>query len=69
LPENVREVFWITDVATDRSIYVSPAYEEVTGYPTQELYADRFSFLTIVHSTTVSGWPPRSAIQGRLATT
>jgi PAS domain S-box-containing protein len=49
LAENVREVFWITDVATDRVLYVSPAYEKMTGHPTQELYDDRYSFLAVVH--------------------
>jgi PAS domain S-box-containing protein len=49
LAENIREVFWITDVAAGRTLYVSPAYEEMTGYPIQELYADRYSFLAIVH--------------------
>ncbi|MBN1135054.1 MAG: GAF domain-containing protein [Anaerolineae bacterium] len=49
LAENVREVFWITDVATDRFLYVSPAYEELTGYRIQDLYADRYNFLQAVH--------------------
>lgn len=49
LAENVREVFWITDVDTDRFLYVSPNYKEMTGYPTQDLYADRYAFLKAVH--------------------
>jgi PAS domain S-box-containing protein len=49
LAENVREVFWITDAVTDRFLYVSPAFEELTGHPIQGLYADRYSFLKIIH--------------------
>jgi PAS domain S-box-containing protein len=49
LAENIREVFWISDVKADRIIYVSPAYERVWGRTCESLYQDRRSFLEAVH--------------------
>jgi len=38
LAENIREIFFIVTPDPPRMAYVSPAYEEVTGRPRQELY-------------------------------
>ena len=38
LAENVREVFFVSDPATGRAIYVSPAYEEVFGQTRDHAY-------------------------------
>jgi diguanylate cyclase (GGDEF)-like protein/PAS domain S-box-containing protein len=38
LAENIREVFFVTTPEPVRVIYVSPAYEEMTGQPQEELY-------------------------------
>lgn len=40
LAENIREVFWLQDVAKNKVIYVSPAYEEIWGLDRAELYQD-----------------------------
>ena len=49
LAENIREVFWITDVEKTRMLYISPAYEEIWGRPTTELYASARSWLELIH--------------------
>jgi PAS domain S-box-containing protein len=38
LAENIHEVFWITDLATGKTIYVSPAYESIWGRTCASLY-------------------------------
>ena len=47
--ENMREVFWLADVETAQVLYISPAYERVTGHAREELYADTSKFITLVH--------------------
>jgi len=47
--EHVHQVFWIRDLATDRMIYVSPAYEEIWGQPRALLYENPQSFMNAVH--------------------
>ncbi len=45
LAEHVSGVFWLTDWATERVIYVSPAYEEIWGRSRDRLYADPWDWL------------------------
>ena len=33
LTENIRDIFWMTDIEVRRMLYVSPAYEEIWGEP------------------------------------
>jgi PAS domain S-box-containing protein len=40
LAENIREVFYLTDLQSRRTLYISPAYEEVWGRTCQSLYED-----------------------------
>ena len=47
--ENMREVFWLADIETAQVLYVSPAYERITGHSREELYADTSRFLSMVH--------------------
>ena len=49
LADNIREVFWMTDVAKKQMIYVSPAYEEIWGRPVKELYASPQDWLMAIH--------------------
>ncbi|MDJ0510561.1 MAG: PAS domain S-box protein, partial [Crocosphaera sp.] len=54
LAENIHEVFWIIDISmTDRtyykSLYVSPAYEEVWGYTPEEMYKHPMQWLEAIH--------------------
>ena len=48
LASNIPQVFWITDVAQGEFIYVSPAYESVTGRPVALLRGDA-DWLSTVH--------------------
>lgn len=49
LAENIAEVFWITDVATNQILYISPAYEKIWGSPRERLYATSQAWLEAVH--------------------
>ena len=49
LTNAIREVFWILDVRSDKTLYVSPAYEEIWGRPQAQLYADAWDWLSAVH--------------------
>jgi PAS domain S-box-containing protein len=49
LTENIREVFWIMSPATNETLYVSPAYEEVWGRTCESLYQDPMSFTHAMH--------------------
>jgi diguanylate cyclase (GGDEF)-like protein/PAS domain S-box-containing protein len=40
IAENVREVFWITEVPSDRLLYVSPAFEQIWQRTPEEYYRD-----------------------------
>src|SRR4030095_4254788 len=43
---NVPEILWMREVGSERILYVSPAWEAVTGYPPPQ---DREAFLRIAH--------------------
>ncbi len=47
--ENIHEIFWLTDVAKTRMLYVSPAYEEISGRTCDSLYENPRSWLEAVH--------------------
>jgi PAS domain S-box-containing protein len=49
MAEHIREVFWMTDAADTRTIYISPAYEEVWGQPCENQYRNPKSFLNAIH--------------------
>jgi len=49
LAEHIPSVFYLTDAATRRVLYVSPAYETVWGQPPEALYADPRASLDLVH--------------------
>jgi diguanylate cyclase (GGDEF)-like protein/PAS domain S-box-containing protein len=49
LAENIREVFWLTDSAKTRQLYVSPAYEEIWGRSCQSLYASPLDWIDAIH--------------------
>jgi PAS domain S-box-containing protein len=50
IAENIREVFWVSDVVGDRITFVSPVYEEVFGRSCASLYANSSSYLDAIHS-------------------
>jgi PAS domain S-box-containing protein len=49
LTENIREVFWISDAASGRVLYVSAAYADLWGRSCQSLYDDPNSWRESVH--------------------
>src|SRR6266700_1585083 len=49
LAETIQEVFWVTDPAKNRVLYVSPAYERMWGRTCQSLYAEPSSWLEAIH--------------------
>jgi two-component system, cell cycle sensor histidine kinase and response regulator CckA len=49
LAENINEVFWITDPAKNRMLYISPAYEKIWGRSCASLYQSPRSWLDAIH--------------------
>jgi PAS domain S-box-containing protein len=49
LAENIREIFFIVTPDPPRMAYASPAYERVTGRPSQEIYDRADTWIDSVH--------------------
>jgi PAS domain S-box-containing protein len=49
LARNVKEVFYIRDPELTKFVYVSPAFEQVWGYPCQQLLDDPKTWYRLVH--------------------
>jgi len=49
LAETITDVFWMTSADLNKLVYVSPAYEKIWGRPREDLYAERFSFMDVIH--------------------
>ncbi|MDG4554689.1 MAG: PAS domain-containing protein [Candidatus Competibacter sp.] len=49
LAEHIREVFWVYDIAQERLLYVSPAYEEIWGRAVQNFQERPLDWLEAVH--------------------
>ena len=49
LADNIREVFWMTDVSKKQMIYVSPAYQEIWGRTVESLYSSPQDWLDAIH--------------------
>ena len=49
IAENIREVFWMSDLDLTKMIYVSPAYEEIWGRKAAELYNNPKSWMDAIH--------------------
>ncbi|MFZ5427699.1 MAG: PAS domain S-box protein, partial [Thermodesulfobacteriota bacterium] len=49
LVENIREVFWVSDAASDRILYISPAFADIWGRPSSAAYANPALFIEAVH--------------------
>src|ERR1035437_850472 len=46
---NITEVFWLTNVVKNETIYISPAYERIWGRQCEELYRDPQSWMAAIH--------------------
>ena len=51
LAENIREVFYLSNLRSPQMIYISPGYEAIWGRSCQSLYEDPISFVTAIHPT------------------
>ena len=49
MAENIREVFWLFDVAENRVIYVSPAYEAIWDRPAEDVYKEYSAWIETIH--------------------
>jgi len=49
MAENIQDIFWIRDIQTGHTIYVSPAYERVTGHSCERLYKEPSSWTEFIH--------------------
>ncbi len=49
LAENIKELFWVSEVDPRKILYVSPAYREIWGRTPESLYEAANSFLEAVH--------------------
>jgi diguanylate cyclase (GGDEF)-like protein/PAS domain S-box-containing protein len=49
MAENIRDVFFLVDAASNRILYVSPAYEEIWGRSCESLYADPEAWTEAIH--------------------
>jgi PAS domain S-box-containing protein len=49
LAENVKEVFWLTDPAKNEMLYVSPAYDEIWGRKSEDLYSSSLDWVNAIH--------------------
>ncbi|WP_414661096.1 hybrid sensor histidine kinase/response regulator [Horticoccus sp. 23ND18S-11] len=47
--ETIREVFWISDVEKNKVLYVSPAFEEIWGVSSAEIYASARVWVDAIH--------------------
>jgi len=49
LAEHIQEVFWIDTPDLTKTLYISPAYEEIWGRSCQSLYENPRSFIDAIH--------------------
>jgi PAS domain S-box-containing protein len=50
IADNIQEIFWMMDAKTKEVLFVTPAYETVTGYSRAALLANPVSYRDIIHS-------------------
>jgi PAS domain S-box-containing protein len=51
MANNIAEIFWMMNPATKEVLYVSPAYEYITGRSLESIYEDRRSYEDLIHPT------------------
>ncbi len=49
LTENINEIFWIMNFKSKQVLYISPAFEEITGLPRDRVYKNALSLLEAIH--------------------
>jgi PAS domain S-box-containing protein len=51
MANNIAELFWMMIPATKEVLYVSPAYETITGRSLESIYEDRRSYEDLIHAS------------------
>lgn len=46
---NIQEIFWMSDIKSNKFLYINPAYEQIWGCSCESLYSNPKSFLDSVH--------------------
>ena len=49
MAENIRDVFFLLDAGGTRMLYISPAYEEISGRSCESVYANPESWIEAIH--------------------
>ena len=49
IAENIREIFWLSDIKDNRIIYISPMFELVWNVPREKIYENNMSIFNFVH--------------------
>jgi diguanylate cyclase (GGDEF)-like protein/PAS domain S-box-containing protein len=49
MAENIRDVFFLVDVETNRTLYLSPAHEQIWGRSRESVYADTDAWTESIH--------------------
>ncbi len=49
LAENIHDVFWITNAQGNQFVYVSPAYQQIWGRNSTEIYENFQTFINTIH--------------------
>lgn len=49
MAESIRDVFFLLDAHSNRALYVSPAYELISGYSCSTLYSDLEAWVAAIH--------------------
>lgn len=49
LVENISGVYWVNNLDTRQTIYISPSYEKIWGRKCEEIYNDPSAFINAVH--------------------
>ena len=49
MAENIRDAFFLVDAASNRILYISPAYAEIWGRPAESVYASTDAWTASIH--------------------
>jgi len=60
MANNIQEIFWMVDTATEQAIYINPAFERICGRTMSSLLESPLSYREIIHSD------DRGRVLGRL---
>jgi PAS domain S-box-containing protein len=50
LVENISGIYWVTDLDVNRTIYVSPSFENISGRKAADFFTDQSIFIKTIHN-------------------